>query len=1778
MEKVFMKFAVTLSLLAAVSLSSPASYGKGTRTDSDGHELVSLWKDYRQLQEEDRPDKEVEVLEKIMAQSEKRHIPWDFYDAWKKYRDAVLSRDWKQKEALDSAMVAAVRRFDEPVVSYAACRDLVSGRTDMRDMLCRLRENAPRLQSVRNPQFYRTGYNHALSSYYNQLPESVIRDIANDYEYVLWSLLLSSRGSGKQVYDMLSEYIAGRYPSGAYLEYYNVRTFSGDAGRTSSLEAFARKYEGKAVACYALQDLFSDRFLDMLENEQSLASSDFSQFRAECAAFEKMREKFSGSEKDIAGDCLQVREIIRTMDAENIRIESGSDTLDVLLRNIGRFSISVFRGNGPEGEQVFFSDAVNQDGNYYKTDTVRIPFPPVDDGLYFIRCMSGKTETSVSYIKNSISVAVRRSGEGIAVYAAEAESGRPLGKAGLDLFKGDSLVHSSVGLDFSTGFVSVPVDGLADSSGNSRGYRLVCSYRDEDGRLHSSGDVSIGPWMFYGYSDRPDGVRAGIFKDRAVYDSGDTLKFKTVLYRTSGTGTGLEVLPAGETVKMVFSGPGNTYSDSLELVTNDFGSVAGNFAVPVGSLGGRYVLQALYDGRIVASSSVVAGEKTDIPAFDLEFDKDTLLHFPGDSVVISGTVFSYTGHQLSSASMSWKVTGSDAVLEGKSEIGHDGRFSFGFRAGHDDYGYYTVEADITDLTGETHGFSKGITVSDIFTMDVEMVDAPEGHVTPSGPGNWSRMSGYAVSPVGEDTLKVRFTVRNADYQPVCPVPVSYSLYYGDELVQAGKVMSGDIAEIDLAGRESGLYRLEAESSAVMRLENGTDSSLVYRYTYDLIKTSEEDSALDADVEDFFMVLDGSDIALQVGTCSGPMWAVVELWGDDSGTPLLSDMVYLDGERGKDGSMTALRYGYNDSYPSDVRLDVLYFRNGQDYRYSAEYHRKTDCMTLPLSFSSFTDTSAPDTEVSVSLETIPEVEAVVSVFDAGTEQIMSNTWYPVSSRSSAPYVYVYTFNGFTGCRHFFKGTGNSNSVMYAKAVSPEAGGLMADAVLEESSAVPYGRQERTGAVIRSDFRNTLAFIPFLRSGNDSTITVTFRTSDKLSTYDISVFAHGRSMRNNTVSGQMTVTKPVMVSVSSPHFLREGDIYVLDASVSNSTDEDVTGTLELFVYETENYKDAVPVLVKSIPMDLDAGGRASGSFSVEVPGDTDSLGFKVLYAGFPDMTGGDADDGRWSDGLFMAVPVLPDTQSLVESHSSVLLPGMSPDSLKAELYGQFVNTLPYGAVSREISLLDMVKDAVPRKAAVRGKDAVSVSDALFVRMLTGAAYGAGVDSLVTELSECQNKDGGFAWFRGMESSPVITALLLERAAEICGRTHVRIFTAEQEKNALAYLDRGLLAREAGAGRAAFSAGAVSIPEYMYVRSMYPSVPLAVADSLCSGKELKGIRKSIRAWLTAPTGSDMFDGMLIDKARRISAGMALLGDGGSAMAESLGLGRSALRKISRIMDADAASLCAHAVEHESGGMYFPNAVMPFRGLLDSELYAHSLICDVLRDYSCRDGAGRMLHDSTSGSDIASASDGVRLWMMIQKETQQWDSDPACVRAMASVLDGSRKILSAKVIIVDKRYEKPYDRIEASGNGFTVSCGFFREDPSSDGGFSAVAAGDVLSVGERIVCRYTIKSSENRSFVKLSVPHCAFMQPVNQISGMTGWWKRVSGFRPAPAAYRNLLTDRTEYYFNVLPEETTVIEEEFFVTRSGAYSSPVAEVECSYAPHYRANDGFRGITRSIR
>ena len=111
---------------------------------------------------------------------------------------------------------------------------------------------------------------------------------------------------------------------------------------------------------------------------------------------------------------------------------------------------------------------------------------------------------------------------------------------------------------------------------------------------------------------------------------------------------------------------------------------------------------------------------------------------------------------------------------------------------------------------------------------------------------------------------------------------------------------------------------------------------------------------------------------------------------------------------------------------------------------------------------------------------------------------------------------------------------------------------------------------------------------------------------------------------------------------------------------------------------------------------------------------------------------------------------------------------------------------------------------------------------------------------------------------------------------------------------------------------------------------------------------------------------------------------------------------------------SLAQYSVEHPGGGLYYPNAVLPYRGLLENELYAHTLLCRIM--------------DRHSRGEIA---EGLRLWMMIQKESQQWGSDPAFIDAAAQVLRGSEKTLGTKLMVLSLERSLPLDKVLPASNG---------------------------------------------------------------------------------------------------------------------------------------------------
>ena len=412
----------------------------------------------------------------------------------------------------------------------------------------------------------------------------------------------------------------------------------------------------------------------------------------------------------------------------------------------------------------------------------------------------------------------------------------------------------------------------------------------------------------------------------------------------------------------------------------------------------------------------------------------------------------------------------------------------------------------------------------------------------------------------------------------------------------------------------------------------------------------------------------------------------------------------------------------------------------------------------------------------------------------------------------------------------------------------------------------------------------------------------------------------------------------------------------------------------------------------------------------------------------------------------------------------------------------------------------------------------------------------EDLLEKIFACQNNDGGFAWFEGMPSSAIITAVLLERFALLRDRG----FEIPDLSASVKFLDRKQFGTVFPIWR-----GWISDAQYMRVRALYAEVPFEVKPVLTADKKrLAEFKKYAKEYLT-PSKKDGrgLEGQILAKARRLLTLRSLCASAqGKALAQAWGIGLSS--KLEKSMQADVTSLIEYAVEHRDGGWYYPNAVMPFRGLLESEAYAHALLCQLLQ------------------ADAPVITDGIRLWLMLQKETQKWDADPAFVDAITAILDGSEAVLNTRVLALSATYEAPFEEIRAAGNGFTVERKFYKYAE----GWQPLLPGETVKVGDRVKAVYAVWNAENRSFVKLTAGREASLRPVEQLSGYVRFY----------GGYRNVKAAATEFYFDTYPEEKSELTEEFFVTQAGRFVAPVTVIESLYAPHYRANSGFSAPLKS--
>ncbi|KAA6314790.1 hypothetical protein EZS27_034649, partial [termite gut metagenome] len=199
-----------------------------------------------------------------------------------------------------------------------------------------------------------------------------------------------------------------------------------------------------------------------------------------------------------------------------------------------------------------------------------------------------------------------------------------------------------------------------------------------------------------------------LLTDRAVYRPGQTVYVKGIAYRSQ---TDTANVIAGENYTLSLTDANRRKIGEKEVHTNEFGSFTAEFVLPSGGLNGEYYL------KTKEGSASIRVEEYKRPTFDIVFAPQEGTYRLGDSLLVKGTVKTYSGVPVQEASVKYTVTrrsytwlrlfNNDETILASGSVMPDeaGEFTVplllkGEKAANSFF-TYQIEATVTNVAGET---------------------------------------------------------------------------------------------------------------------------------------------------------------------------------------------------------------------------------------------------------------------------------------------------------------------------------------------------------------------------------------------------------------------------------------------------------------------------------------------------------------------------------------------------------------------------------------------------------------------------------------------------------------------------------------------------------------------------------------------------------------------------------------------------------------------------------------------------------------------------------------------------------------------------------------------------------------------------------------------------------------------------------------------------------------------------------------------------------------------
>ncbi|MGM0478010.1 MAG: alpha-2-macroglobulin family protein [Bacteroidota bacterium] len=774
------------------------------------------------------------------------------------------------------------------------------------------------------------------------------------------------------------------------------------------------------------------------------------------------------------------------------------------------------------------------------------------------------------------------------------------------------------------------------------------------------------------------------------------------------------------------------------------------------------------------------------------------------------------------------------------------------------------------------------------------------------------------------------------------------------------------------------------------------------------------------------------------------------------------------------------------------------------------------------------------------------------------------------------------------------------------------------------------KEKQQPQIRENFNETAFFYPDLKTNEKNEFVVSFTLPESLTEWKFMALAHTKDMKTGSHQLKTTAQKPLMVTSNAPRFFRSGDQFDFASKVVNLTEEEQTVAVNLSFFNPANDKD-VNLMGQQSPskqVKIPAGASKEVVWNLDLSNQQGLIAYKITAA-----------NEAFRDGEQKPIPVLSNRQYVTEAmpfvatkkgvckfsfdklknttsstlkHERVTLEYTSNPAWNAVLALPYLAEYPYECAEQIFSRYyanKLASDVIEQKPKIKAMfeewrnfspevfmSELSKNEELKTILLEETPWvldandeseqkrriaelfevnqlARSQEKALHLLSKKQNSDGGFGWFGGKRSNIYITQHI------VAGFGHLEKLGIDVPLKAKNMINEAL--------------------------SYMDSYHLRQYNKLTEKQRKEiGVSSITLHWLYASSYFSNESSQAIQNVKdhyhqKLQSDWSNFGLQQQAMA-GLYFNRVNDEQYTKII---LSSLRDRAKKVSDKGMYFPENNGGYYWN-QAKIETQAMIIEFFADVEAK----------------KAEIDALRLWLILQKRSNSWESTKATAMATYALLlngtdylvdDENPEIKVGKETIVfsqnaqenekfvkatpglghfktswtgnaidpglgDVEIDKPtstpsygalywsyfedMSKVEASTNADISIKKTYRKVNAGSKGDEYVTS-NTFEVGDRVNIELVVTVSQDMEYVHIKDLRPAGFEPKMALSQHQ--WKNGLWYYQSP---RDVSMN---YFIDRLPKGTHVLNYDVFVTNSGQFEAGNATVQCMYAPEFVAHSG---------